>query len=194
VIVHVRRRGGIACLAARVCGIALALGALLAPVCARAAGTPGEYEVKAALLYNFARFVTWPAGAFSHADSPFVIGVVGDDPFGSALERTLGAKSIGGRPIVIRRWPRARDRGACHILFVAASERAAVRRLLAPLAAEPVLTVSDMPGFAADGGIVGLRLVDSRITFEINEDHANAASLSISSRLLSLARLVATDQ
>ena len=151
---------------------------------------PGEYEVKAALLFNFARFVAWPAESFSGPDAPFVVAVVGNDPFGQALERTLAGKTVGGRPIQIRRWRKARDRGPCQILFVAASERGSLRAVLDDVRDQPVLTVGDMAEFATSGGIIGLVMERSHVRFEINSASATRARLAISSRLLSLARVV----
>jgi uncharacterized protein DUF4154 len=178
--------------------LVLALGAIVTalglPPSARAGSVPSEYEVKAALLFNFAKFVAWPAESFASTDAPFAIGVVGSDPFGPSLERMLAGKTIGGRAIVIRRWRNARDRGACQLLFVSASEQDHLQEVLDGLREEPVLTVGDMPRFAAKGGIIGLTLSDNRIRFEINESRADALHLAISSRLLSLARVVAADR
>lgn len=160
------------------------------PFPAGAASDPGEYDVKAALLFNFAKFVEWPAGSFAAVDDPFVIGVVGSDPFGHSLERTLAGQTIGGRRIQIRRWKKARELGACQVLFVAASEQEDVRGLLDGMKGRPVLSVSDMSDFASDGGIIGLVMDHHRVRFEINQNRADRAGLKLSSRLLSLAHLV----
>jgi hypothetical protein len=157
---------------------------------ARGANEPSEYEVKAALLFNFAKFVEWPAASFANANTPFVIGVVGHDPFGSALERTLAGQTIAGRPIQIHRWKRARDLGACQVLFIAASEQGELRLLIGELGDQPVLSVGDMKDFALEGGIVGLVMDNNHVRFEINPNRADRARLKLSSRLLSLARLV----
>jgi hypothetical protein len=176
----------------------LALGTFVAvlalPPISRAGSVPGEYEVKAALLFNFAKFVEWPANSFASPEAPFAIGVVGSDPFGPVLERVLAGKTIGGRAIVIRRWKTVHDRGSCQILFVSASERDHLKQLLDELGNQPVLTVGDMPGFAGGGGMIGLALSNNRIRFEINEARADTSNLNISSRLLSLARVVTADR
>jgi hypothetical protein len=156
------------------------------------ATAPSEYDVKAALLYNFARFVEWPAEAFAAPDAPFVIGVLGSDPLGPALERLLAGKTVAGRPIVISRWRRARERGACQMLFVAGLNQAELKALLSDVGREPVLTVADMPEFAAQGGMIGLIVEDNRLRFEINAYGTDRAGLKVSSRLLSLARIVST--
>ena len=174
--------------------LALALcvlaGALLLAPTVQAANAPGEYEVKAAMLFNFAKFVAWPEASFGAASDPFAIGIVGNDPFGPELERVLAGKSIGGRAIVIRRWRNAGDRGPCQLLFVSASEQDHLQSILDNLREQPVLTVGDLPGFAARGGIIGLTLAKGRVRFEINSSRADAAHLSVSSRLLSLSRVV----
>ena len=163
-------------------------GALTSP--ARAASDRGEYDVKAALLFNFAKFVEWPVASFATTDDPFVIGVVGNDPFGQSLERTLAGQTIGGRRIQIRRWKKAREIGPCQILFIAASEQSDLRGLLDQVRDRPVLSVGDMNNFASDGGIVGLVMDNHRVRFEINQNRADRAGLKLSSRLLSLAHLV----
>lgn len=156
----------------------------------QAADAPSEYEVKAALLFNFAKFVEWPGASFATPDAPFTIGVVGNDPFGPALERMLAGKTVGGRAIVIRRWRKAENRGPCQLLFVGASERDHLTQILDGVRVQPVLTVGDTHAFAAHGGMIGLTMADNRVRFEINESRANEANLSVSSRLLSLARIV----
>ena len=177
--------------------IALAVGMLL-PVAAAgpttaSAGALSEYEVKAALLYNFAKFVEWPANAFPSPDAPFVIGVLGSDPLGSSLVRLLAGKTVTGRAIVIRLWVGPRDRGPCQMLFVAGSERSGLKQLLRDIDQQPVLTVADMSEFAVQGGMIGLIVEDNRLRFEINTEGTDRAHLRISSRLLSLARIVSTS-
>jgi hypothetical protein len=166
------------------------MGAALPGSASAATAAPSEYEVKAALLFNFAKFVDWPARTFTAPDAPFTVGVVGSDPFGPALERMLAGKTVGGRPIVVRRWPRPRDCGTCQILFVATSDPSVLDQVLDDVRNQPVLTVGDMADFAGQGGIIGLTMEHSRVHFEINPAAADHARLVISSRLLSLARLV----
>jgi hypothetical protein len=178
----------------RVIAIALAAGTLL-PLAATGpraapAEAPSESDVKAAMLYNFAKFVEWPAEAFPSADAPFVIAVLGNDPLGPALERLLVGKTVAGRAIRIRRWRKARERGACQMLFVSATEQVELKRLLSDVGQQPVLTVADMPEFAAQGGMIGLVVEDNRLRFEINTDGTERAHLKVSSRLLSLAHIV----
>jgi len=154
-----------------------------------AAGANLEYQVKAAFLYNFAKFVGWPAGAAG----PFVVCIAGDDPFGASLEEVLRGKAVNGRAFVVRRLGKASATGGCHILFVSGSER---KRLREVLGATPrgVLTVGDCEEFAKSGGIVGFTLVEGKVRFEVNIDAAGASGLKISAQMLSLAKLVHTPK
>lgn len=147
----------------------------------------GEYEVKAAFLYNFAKFVEWPPTAFAGPDAPLIIGIVGEDPFGKTLDRTVSGKLVQGRPLQVRRWRRAGDVDSCQILYISPSERRALSSLLASLQSLPVLTVGEEEEFIEEGGMIGFRLKGNRVRFDINHLSAQKAGLRISSRLLALA-------
>jgi hypothetical protein len=149
--------------------------------------SPSEYEVKAAFLYNFAKFVEWPAESFAAPDDPLRLCIVGADPFGSMLDDTVGRKPIGGRPVKITRLRSAPRRGQCHVLFMAESEDARIANLLLTTSGEPVLTVSDAEDFAERGGMIGMRMDHNRVRFEINMISARQADLKISSQLLKVA-------
>jgi hypothetical protein len=151
----------------------------------------GEYEVKAALLYKFASFVEWPPET---SGSELCIGVVGQDPFGVILDQVVKGKSINGRGFILKRLKFGEDPAGCHILFVSASERAKLRPILDRLEAAGVLTVSDIPGFCRAGGMIGLEMSDQRVRFEINPDAAERGRLKLSSKLLSLARIVREER
>lgn len=148
---------------------------------------PGEYEVKAAFLYNFAKFVEWPSTAFPGPDSPMIIGVLGEDPFGKELDLTVAGKLVQGRPLQVRRWRRIENVESCHILFFSSSERRAVPELLGRLQSAPVLTVGEQEQFIAQGGMISFLLEENRVRFDINNLSARNAGLKISSRLLALA-------
>ncbi len=149
---------------------------------------PDEYKVKAAFVYNFAKFTTWPAEAFAKSDAPFVIGIVGKDPFGGAIDDTMKGKTVETHPVTIRRvkWAEAKD---CHLLFVSGSEGSKTRDM-DPVKTVPILTVGEVSGFAQRGGIINFVSEDEKIKFEINPEAAKRANLSISSKLLSLAKIV----
>jgi hypothetical protein len=163
---------------------------LLAAVSLQAGGNEtlvDEYQLKAVFLFNFARFVEWPASALNDARDPFVICVVGENPFGSSLDDIVHGKTVANRPITIRAVSNAQQARACEILFVSASERKRERILLAALKNSSVLTVGDTDDFTANGGIVQFRVIDARVRIEIDTAAAERANLRISSKLLSLA-------
>lgn len=150
-----------------------------------------EYAIKAAYLYQFARYVQWPASAFSSDTSPVVIGVLGTDPFGTVLDEISRTKQIDGRAIVIRRFASLSDYTPCHILFVGASISADQKiAAIQKLHRSPVLLVGEEPGFAEQGGTVNFYMEENRIRFEINAEVAKQQQLRISSKLLSLAKIV----
>ena len=148
-----------------------------------------EYELKAAFLYNFAKFVEWPAGTFPDETAPIVVGVVGDDPFNGSLD-SVGGKSANGRQVAIRRLSASQDLRSCHMLFVSSSERKRLPQIVAIIDGASVLTVGEMEGFASNGGMIRLTMEDNRVRFEINAGTARRARLKISSKLLSLAKRV----
>ncbi|MDR3698148.1 MAG: YfiR family protein [Candidatus Sulfopaludibacter sp.] len=150
------------------------------------AQSAGEYELKAAFLYKFAGFVQWPDD--SPADD-ICIGVVGQDPFGPVLNAVVNGKILNGRSFTVRRSPNARDLPACQIVFISSSERPRLRAILHQLR-PGALTVGEMPGFCEGGGIIGFELADRRVRLRINLEAAQRARLQISSKLLSLAKLV----
>lgn len=149
-----------------------------------------EYAVKAAFLYNFARFVEWPEGAFLNPREPVTFCVMGQDPFGPELEATIDGKTVMGRQVVIRRPSQILELAACRILFVSASERPRFQQILASVGHRPVLTVGEDEGFARTGGIINFVVERSRVRFQINQGAAERAGLKISSRLLELGEVV----
>jgi hypothetical protein len=160
---------------------------------ARDASDSSEYLIKAGFIFNFAKFVDWPAAAFSQPDSPIVIGILGTDPFGTIIDKTVQDKRVGARGFVVKRlkWGAdPKDLRECKILFVGASERAHLDELVQMLRGLPILTVGETPGFAERGGVIRFVLEDNRVRFEVNVDAARQADLTISSRLLTLARII----
>jgi hypothetical protein len=148
-----------------------------------------EYKLKAAFIYNFARFIEWPASAFSRGDLPFVIGVVGTDPFDGALEQAVAGKLIGSRPVVVKYFTTADDIGSCQILFVATNDEDAQTKILQKVLNQPVLTLGESETFNTDGGCLRFFVENSKMRFEINTDATDRAKLKISSKLLKLARI-----
>jgi hypothetical protein len=149
---------------------------------------PSEYELKAVFLYNFAKFVEWPAEAFPGPSSPIVIGIAGHDPFGAAIDEAVSGKTANGRAIVVRRMKSSEDLRSCHILFIAIAEASRAARILRSTEGASVLTVGEMPHFSRRGGIVNFLIERNHVHFEINKELADRANLKISSRLLKLAK------
>jgi hypothetical protein len=152
-----------------------------------------EYLIKAGFIFNFAKFVEWPQTTFAQPDSPIVIGILGTDPFGAIIDQIVQDKKIGGRGFVVKRlkWGAdPKDLKECKILFVGASERIHIDELVQIVRGLPILTVGETPGFAERGGVIRLVLEDNRVRFEVNVDAAHQAGLTISSRLLTLARII----
>jgi hypothetical protein len=146
---------------------------------------PGEYQVKAAYLYNFGRFIAWPAKAAS--DPSFAICVLGQDPFGLALNATLADENINGKSVIAKRIPDPAEAVNCRILFISSSEGARLKQILATLKDTSVLTVSDLPEFSKNGGMVQFTMEGSRVRFEVNLVPAERAGLALSSELLKVA-------
>jgi hypothetical protein len=149
-----------------------------------------EFQVKAVFLFNFAQFVEWPPEAFPDVSMPFIIGVLGDDPFGKALDETVQGETIRSRILVTRRWKRVEDVDRCHILFISASEAPHMEQVVGRLAGRHILTVSDTEDFARQGGMIRLFAENNRTRLKINLDAAKEAGLIISSKLLRPAEIV----
>ena len=161
------------------------------------ASDSSEYLIKAGFIYNFAKFVEWPSTALAEPDSPIVIGVLGTDPFGDIINHVVEGKKIGMRGFVVRRfkWSKElkdlKDFKECRILFVSSSEKMHFEEIVDAVRGLPILTVGETPGFAERGGMIRLMLEDNRVRFEVNVEAAQHGNLNISSRLLTLARIIA---
>lgn len=149
---------------------------------------PLEYQVKAAFLLNFTKFVQWPASAFADENSPVAICILGEDPFGNALDEMVKGEALNGRQLVVQRIRRAPEPKACQVLFVAKSEKETARTLadLGP----GVLTVGEGEKFLRDGGIIAFVIQDRRVRFDIDQAAAAKAKITLSSRLMNVARSV----
>ena len=147
-----------------------------------------EYKLKAAFLIQFANYVKWPPHAFSAADTPFTIGILGDDPFGDTLEKLLG--SIQGRPLAIRRSREAADLLGAQMVFISKSERANIASILGSFAGTSTLTVGETEGFTTQGGMIEFTREGDKIRFRINPPAAQRAGLQFDGRLTRLAAAV----
>jgi YfiR/HmsC-like len=168
---------------------ALALASLLAWVPSLLAQDPKptEYQVKAIYLFNFGRFVEWPASITTPRAKSFAVCVLGQDPFGAALDAALSGEMINLAPVVARRIPKPEEAVNCRVLFISSSESSQLGEVLASLDKRSVLTVSDMPQFAKRGGMVQFLLDGNRVRFEVNLDATQRVGLNLSSDLLKLA-------
>ena len=165
----------------------LAVLLLLVPGLCAAQGTgTSEYAVKAAFLFNFAKFVEWPEGAFRGSDEPLTFCVLGEGPLGGELERAVAGKTVGGRATAVRRLSQLAGLAECRILFVASSERTRFDQILAAVGDRAILTVGEEEGFNRAGGIISFVVRQSRVRFRIERELAVRSGLRLSSRLLEL--------
>jgi hypothetical protein len=148
---------------------------------------PTDYEVKAAYLYNFGRFVEWPAKAAEAQTDSFAICVLGQDPFGPVLNTALSKETIAGKSVVVKRLPAPDATMNCRVLFISSSEDNRLKQILISLGGASVLTVSDLPQFTRRGGMVQFVIEGSRVRFEVNLATAERAGLTLSSELLKVA-------
>ncbi|HWA10945.1 MAG TPA: YfiR family protein [Opitutaceae bacterium] len=169
----------------------LALLSLRAPAASVELAAAREYQVKAVFLFNFAQFVDWPPAAFAEPNTPLVIGVLGDDPFRNYLDETVRGETANARPIVIERFRRVEDIKTCHVLFISRSETGRLDQIFANLRGRNILTVGDAEGFAQHGGMIRFVIDNNKVRFRINLEAAKAANLTISSKLLRPAEIVA---
>jgi hypothetical protein len=176
----------------RVLWVSLMFAALAFPCSAQIAdsGDSSEYLIKAGFIFNFANLMQWPVNTFSNPDSPIVIGIVGTDTSGGILDEVLAGKKVNGRSFAVKHLKRGMDLKGCNIVFVSASETAHLDEILHLLKNMPILTIGETPSFAQRGGIINFIVVDDKIRFEVNVDAAKQADISISSRLLALAKIV----
>ena len=160
-----------------------------APVFGADPDAPSEYAVKAAFLYNFAKFIEWPQAASGVTRGPIVLCVFAGEPYREPLA-AIDGKSAQGRTLQVRRGVHPDEIKSCDMLFIAESEERSIPELLRLARGWPVLTIGDIEGFAASGGMIGLVYAEDRVQFEINNRAAQRANLKIGSQLLRLARLV----
>jgi hypothetical protein len=145
-----------------------------------------EYQVKAAFLYNFGKFVEWPTNDFASTNAPLVIGVYGENPFGNDLAIVVSGRNINGHPVVARQVSLT-ELTSCQILFIARSKQKNINQILRALDGAGVLTVTENMDPSDPGVMINFILKDDRIRFEINNTAAEKVGLKLSSKLLILA-------
>lgn len=159
---------------------------------ARSQTVSHEYPLKAVFLLNLAQFTDWPTNDFAAPDSPLVIGILGDDPFGTLLDEAVQGETVNGRPFVLARYRRVEDIKLCHILFISQSEARRLETIVEHLKAKSILTVSDIEGTLERGVCVRFVTVNNKIHLRINTEALQAANLTMSSKLLRVAEIVTT--
>ena len=146
-----------------------------------------EYQVKSVFLFNFTHFVNWPADSFDSLQSPFIIGIVGDDPFGNYIDETVAGEKVMDHPVIVQRYKSMAEIGDCHILFINYKDTSKVRETLDILKNHRTLTVSEVKNFTSMGGMIAFHTSNEKVMLEINSAAAKDAQLTISSKLLRLA-------
>jgi len=165
----------------------LAVWAVLGCLPLAAQPKPTEYEVKAAYLANFGKFVTWPARSGVTSDAPFQICILGQDPFGPTLDAAVAGETINGQPEAAKRISNSGEATDCRVLFISSSKDAQLKTILADLNKSSILTVGEMPQFCNRGGMVQFVLTGNRVRFQINLSATANAGLMLSSELLKVA-------
>ena len=175
----------------RCVAVSVMLLSAVAPAMSAQPGPSREVQIKAVFLFNFAQYVTWPPGALGETGAPLVIGVLGDDPLGASLDEAVSGEMVNNHPLVIQRFRRVEEIQVCHILFISRPEAGGLERILGSLNGRSILTVGDFDEFAARGGMIRLVTENNKVRLRINLEAAKAAHLTISSKLLRTAEIVA---
>lgn len=149
-----------------------------------------EYQLKAVFLFNFTQFVDWPANAFENAQSPLVIGVIGDNPFGAYLAQTVSGEKINGHPLTVQYYKDEEEIKSCHILFINVNETKKLEQVEETVKGKNILTVSDHPDFLKQGGMIRFVTNNNKIKLQINMEACKESKMVLSSKLLRLAEIV----
>lgn len=171
-----------------------ALGALLASVVLLAApiwaDDPANVanKLKAGFLFHFVKYVEWPASSFPSKDAPIVVGIIGKDSIASDIKAALSGQTVESRPLSVRQITDESEKGECHLLYICASEKKRLNKILEAQKSRKVLTVSDIEHFDEEGGIIAFRKDGQNIRFRVNKKEAEKAGLKISSKLLQLSK------
>lgn len=153
-----------------------------------------EYQVKAVFLFNFTQFIEWPESTLPESSTPFVIGILGDDPFGSHLQDAIKNEKVQNHPLVIKHLKDVKEATACQILFINISNQANLKTILSSLKGQSILTVGDANNFSKHGGVIRFYSEENKIRIRINLEASKENGLTISSKLLRLADIVETEK
>jgi hypothetical protein len=164
------------------------IGLLVFSQAAFGAGTVSrEDQIKAAFLYNFAKFIDWPPSSFADPSAPFVIGILGETPIASVLDELVRDRKIGGRKITVRRVQSVAEAASTHMLFVSASDLSQWLQVQPAIEAKPVVTVGEAPSFVHSGGVINFIRQEDKVRFEISMPAVERCGVRVSSQLLILA-------
>ena len=199
----------------RACNLIVLVPVLLVAPCVAQGGddnaTEREYQIKAAFIYNFIKFVDWPKEEVAESNEPVIIGIIGKDPFGDAFA-PVKDKEDKGRKVLIKRFKPIeelkksgeKDKSLlereieslrkCHLLFICSSEEKSINEIINSVKDHSVLTIGDMQGFLESGGIINFIIEEKKVGFEINVDAAKGAKLKIRSQLLRLAKRIVEEE
>lgn len=173
--------------------VALIASCLSVSASVQAADSRIEHRIKAAFLFNFARFIEWPVAKLSNDDSPFQICVYGDDSFGAVLDETISGKTVGEHPLSVVKTVNVSDLRACEIVYISSSESGRFASVINDLKGANTLLVNDHPDFIKQGGMIRFVVVDRKLRFEVNPEAAKREQLKISSKLLRVAKIVSGE-
>ena len=168
------------------------LGTVSLPAVAQSSAS-NEYQIKAAFLFNFTQFIDWPVQTFSSPDAPFVIGVLGHDPFGYYLEEIVEGEQINGHPLVVKRFNNVGEAKSAQLLFISPGKGEKLSDVLADLKTTNVLTVGEANNFTKQGGMIGFLTENRKVRIQINLQAAQQADLTVSSKLLRVAEIVSAE-
>jgi hypothetical protein len=185
-------RGLAALLASILAALCLGLGSPAA--CGEADDPTTEFRVKAACLFKFTPFIEWPEAAFPDPKAPFIVAILGKDPFGPILEETFKGKSVGNHPIELRRYKDLKELKPCHMLYVSESEKENLEAVAKATKDMGAVTASDIETFTRKAGAIRFLIAENKVRFEINLDAAKRAKVTISSKLLKIAVKVVRDE
>jgi hypothetical protein len=152
-----------------------------------------EYEIKAGFLFNFTKFVEWPAGTFVNSSAPIILGIVGENPFGNLLTEAATGKAVNGRAVLVRQFKEGQDLRSCQVLFVALTDKKHIVQTLGKLKGSSVLTVGEGSGFTQSGGMIAFLVEGNKVRLEIDLRPASEAQLKISAKVIAVARLLTHD-
>ena len=150
---------------------------------------PLEYQLKAVFLFNFTQFVDWPPGSFDSDQSPLVIGILGENPFGSYLDETVSGEKVNKHPVVVRYYKDGEDVDNCHLLFINLPDAKKRKQAIDALKGKNILTVGDASGFSNEGGMIRFFTRNNKISLQINLEASKSSELVFSSKLLRLAAI-----